>query len=109
MPRFLIERTFSLEAGLCMPGWDQSVQTHLDLIENNRLEGVTWLHSYIAPDGTKSFCLDDGPTPEAVLNAAQRNGMPIDRISEVHVLMPDTTPFSAASRAKNPLDSAVAD
>jgi Protein of unknown function (DUF4242) len=60
----------------------------LTLIENNTLDGVTWVHSYIAPGRKKSFCIYDAPTPEAVRRAAQRNGLPVDRITEVCVLDP---------------------
>lgn len=86
MPRYLVERTFP--ASLALPGPDQGAQARLTLIENNALDGVTWVHSYIAPDRKKSFCIYDAPTPEAVRRAAQRNGLPVDRITEVCVLDP---------------------
>lgn len=86
MPRYLVERTFP--ENFALPGPAQGVQTRLTFIENNALDGVTWVHSYIAPDRKKSFCIYDGPTPEAVRRAAQRNGLPVDRITEVCVLNP---------------------
>jgi hypothetical protein len=86
MPRYLVERTF-LDS-LALPGPEQGAQARLTLIENNALDGVTWVHSYIAPDRKKSFCIYDAPTPEAVRRAAQRNGLPVDRITEVCVLDP---------------------
>jgi hypothetical protein len=86
MPRYLIERTFP--DNLALPGPAQGAQVRLTFIENNALDGVTWVHSYIAPDRKKSFCIYDAPTPEAVRRAAQRNGLPVDRITEVCVLDP---------------------
>ena len=86
MPRYLVERTFP--ESLALPGPDQGVQARLTLIENNALEGATWVHSYVTPDRKRSFCIYDAPTPEAVRRAAQRNGLPVDRITEVCVLDP---------------------
>jgi hypothetical protein len=46
------------------------------------------MHSYVSPEGKKTFCIYDAPTPEALRRAAQRNNLPIDRITEVRVLDP---------------------
>jgi hypothetical protein len=86
MPRYLIERTFP--ESLTLPGPHQGMPGRLTFLENNALDGVTWVHSYIAPDRKKSFCIYDAPTPEAIRRAAQRNGVPVDRITEVYVLDP---------------------
>jgi predicted amidohydrolase YtcJ len=86
MPRYLVERTFP--EGLTLPGPEQDAQVRQAFIENNALDGVTWVHSYVAPDKRKSFCIYDAPTPEAVRRAAQRNSLPVDRITEVRVLDP---------------------
>jgi len=86
MPRYLIERTFA--ASLALPGPHQGAPDRVTFLENNALDGVTWVHSYIAPDRQKSFCIYDAPTPEALRRAAQRNGVPVDRITEVYVLDP---------------------
>ena len=86
MPRYLIERTFPER--IALPGPEQGDQPRLVFIENNAHDGVTWVHSYVAPDRNKSFCIYDAPTPEAIRRAAQRNGVPIDRITEVRVLDP---------------------
>jgi hypothetical protein len=58
------------------------------VVERNADEGVTWLHSYVSEDGTRSFCVYDGPTPEAIRKTAARNALPVDRITEVRVLDP---------------------
>ncbi len=86
MPRYLVERTFPEH--LPIPGPDQGTEACLEFIENNLFDGVTWVHSYIASDGKKSYCIYDAPTPEAIRSAAQRNSLPVDRISEVRVLDP---------------------
>ena len=86
MPRYLIERTFPER--LTLPGPQEAAQTRLAFIENNALDGVTWVHSYVVPEKKKSFCIYDAPSPEAVRRAAHRNGLPVDRITEVRVLDP---------------------
>jgi hypothetical protein len=86
MPRYLIERTFP--ENLALPGIGQGTQACLTIAENNALDGVTWVHSYVTPDRRKSFCICDAPTPEAVRRAAQRSRLPVDRITEVRVLDP---------------------
>jgi hypothetical protein len=57
-------------------------------VSNNLHDEVTWVHSYVSDDNSKSFCIYDAPTPEAVRRAARRNNMPIDKITEVRVLDP---------------------
>jgi hypothetical protein len=49
---------------------------------------VNWLHSYVSLDKTKTFCVYDAPTPEAIRQAAEVNGLPVDQITEVSVLDP---------------------
>jgi hypothetical protein len=81
-----VERTFAED--IALPGPNSPAQASLTFIENNSLDGVTWLHSYVTPDAKKSFCIYDAPTPEALRRAARRNGLPVDRIIEVRVLDP---------------------
>lgn len=86
MPRYLIERTFS--DGLMLPANSQGAQASAAVIGNNSKDGVTWIHSYVTPDRKKTFCIYDGPSPEAIRVVAKANGLPVDRISEVRVLDP---------------------
>jgi len=58
------------------------------VIETNYDDLVTWLHSWVTPDKTKTFCLYEAPSPEAIRRAARRNGLPVDKITEVRVLDP---------------------
>jgi hypothetical protein len=42
----------------------------------------------VTPDKKKTFCIYDAPSPEAIWQVAGRNGLPVDRITEVRVLDP---------------------
>ncbi len=86
MPRYLIERTFP--DGLEIPVTEEGAQACLNVVDANADVGVTWIHSYVADDKTKTFCVYDGPDPESIRNAAERNGLPVDRIEQVRVLDP---------------------
>ena len=86
MPRYLVESSFP--DGIAIPIDDEGVQTCLTVVGNNALEGVTWLHSYVTPDKKKTFCIYEAPSPEAIRSAADRNNLPVDRITQVSVLDP---------------------
>ncbi|HLI52669.1 MAG TPA: DUF4242 domain-containing protein [Thermomicrobiaceae bacterium] len=86
MPRYLVERTFV--EGLQIPVTEEGAMACLNVVGNNADQGVTWVHSYVTEDKTKTFCIYDGPDPEAIRKAAKRNGLPVDRITEVRVLDP---------------------
>lgn len=86
MPRYLIERIFP--DGLEIPTDKPGAETCAMVIERNAAEGVTWLHSYVTTDRRMTFCIYDGPDPEAIRQAASRNGLPVERITEVRVLDP---------------------
>lgn len=86
MPRYLVERTFS--EGLALPTNSEGAQASANVVRNNMKDGVTWIHSYVTPDRRKTYCIYDGPSPEAIRVVAKANGLPVDRISEVRVLDP---------------------
>lgn len=86
MPRYLIERTFS--EGLQILDDSKGADESLKIVSNNLHDEVTWVHSYVSDDKSKSFCIYDAPSPEAVRRAARRNNLPIDKITEVRVLDP---------------------
>jgi hypothetical protein len=86
MARYLVEREYPNGFGIePEAGRPESL---LAIVERNVDAGVTWLHSYVREDRTKTFCIYDGPSPEAIRKAAARNGFPVDRITEVRVLDP---------------------
>jgi hypothetical protein len=86
MPRYLVERTFPNE--LQIPADAEGARICLDVVDRNADDGVTWVHSYVSDDKRKTFCVYDGPTPEAIRRSAQRNDLPVDRITQVSVLDP---------------------
>lgn len=86
MPRYMIERTFP--EGLGLPTNAEGARVSASVVSTNATEGVTWIHSYVAPDRKRTFCVYDGPSPEAIRAAATKNGLPVDRITEVRVLDP---------------------
>lgn len=86
MPRYIIERTFP--DGLPLAPNEQGRQIAMKVIANNAEQGVTWIHSYVTSDKKKTFCVYDGPSPESIRKVAERNGLPVDRITEVNVLDP---------------------
>jgi hypothetical protein len=86
MPRYLVQRSFP--GGIAIPTNDQGAQACLGVVDNNAELGVTWLHSYVTSDKEQTFCLYDGPDPESIRTAANRNELPVDSITEVSVLDP---------------------
>jgi Protein of unknown function (DUF4242) len=86
MPRYMVERTFP--DGLGIPSDAEGARACMSVVDNNADAGVTWIHSYVTEDKRKTFCIYDGPTPEAIRQTAARNGLPIDTIVPVRVLDP---------------------
>ena len=86
MPRYIVERTFV--DGLEIPTTDDGAKTCLQVVLNNAEEQVTWVTSYVTIDRAQTYCVYDGPSPEAIHRAATANGLPIDGITEVRVLDP---------------------
>ena len=86
MPRYLVERTFP--DGLQIPQNKEGAQICLTVVTNNTDDLVTWVHSYVTDDKSKTYCIYDAPSPEAIRRAARRNNLPVDKITEVRVLDP---------------------
>ncbi len=86
MPRYLVERTFP--DGLRIPQTEEGAAVCLNVVGNNADLTVTWVHSYVNEDKTKTFCIYDAPNPEAIRKAAENNGLPVDIITKVSVLDP---------------------
>jgi hypothetical protein len=57
-------------------------------VGRNAEEGVTWIHSYVSDGGERTYCICEGPSPEAIRKAASHNRLPVDRITEVRILDP---------------------
>jgi hypothetical protein len=86
MPRYMVERTFP--EGLHVPTNADGAQALNGIVANNAEEGVSWVHSYVSADKTKTFCIYDAPSPEAIRSVGAKNGVPVDAIHEVRVLDP---------------------
>jgi hypothetical protein len=86
MPRYIVERAFGNR--LAIPAGTEGAESCLALVERNADAGVTWLHSYVSEDRKKTFCVYDGPSPEAIRKSAARNQLPVERITQVRVLDP---------------------
>jgi uncharacterized protein DUF4242 len=86
MARFIVERTFP--SGLRIPVNGDGASACGTVVDKNTESGVTWVHSYVSEDLRKTFCVYDGPSPDAIREAAERNNLPIDGITPVTVLDP---------------------
>jgi hypothetical protein len=82
MPLYVIERAFAEQ--LELTGDD------VRLIEDvNADEGVRWLFSFLSADRRRSYCLYEAPSPDAIVSAARRAGIPADVVVEVNRLSAD--------------------
>ena len=86
MPRYVIERTFP--NGLNLSVDDAAAKTCQAVVLTNSEDEVTWIHSYVSEDRLKTYCIYDALSPEAIRRSSKRNGLPVDRITEVRVLDP---------------------
>ncbi len=81
MPMYVIERNFAElldEADIDDAG--------IKLINDDA--GVRWVYSFLSADKKKTYCLYEAPNAEAILEAARRNGVPADVITEVSQYTP---------------------
>jgi len=86
MPRYIVERHFP--ACLVVPINPEGATALLNIVSVNGEEGVTWVHSYVSADKSKTFCIYDGPSADAIRQVARRNDLPVGAITEVSVLDP---------------------
>ena len=86
MARYLVERSFP--DGLALSASGKGATLCRGVVAINAGDQVTWIHSYVSEDKSKAFCIYDAPNPEAIRRVAVRNGLPVDRITEVRVLDP---------------------
>ncbi len=84
MPRYLVERVFPERWAISLT--DAGAAICQEVVARNADLGVTWIHSYVGEARKTSFCVYDGPTPEAIRRATKRNRLPVDRIIQVTVL-----------------------
>lgn len=82
----MVERTF--KDGLHIPGNGAGAMACLTVVGKNAANGVTWVHSYVTADKTKSYCIYDGPDEAAIRASAEQTGLPVDSVTAVSVLDP---------------------
>jgi hypothetical protein len=83
MPIYMIERRFAEQ--LEMTSDDVTL-----LEEINADEGVSWLFSFLSADRHRTYCLYEAPSPDAIITAARRAGIPADAVTEVNRITADT-------------------
>ncbi len=79
MPYYIIERNYAEQVQHSPDG-----AAALKLINDE--EEVRWLYSFLSIDRRKSYCVYEAPSPEAILAAAARAGLPADAIIEVDAM-----------------------
>jgi hypothetical protein len=82
----MVQRTFP--EGLHIPIANGGAELCRGVVERNADDGVTWISSFVSEDKTRTFCIYDAPTPEAIRRTAARNELPVDEITRVSVLDP---------------------
>jgi Nickel responsive protein SCO4226-like len=83
MPLYVIERRFAEQL--------EMTSDDVRLIEEvNADEGVSWLFSFLSADRHRTYCLYEAPSPDAIVTAARRAGIPADAVTEVQRITADT-------------------
>jgi hypothetical protein len=82
MPRFIIERSFADQLELTKEG-----AANIKRINDDA--GVKWVFSFLSADKRKTYCLYEAPSAEAIREAARRNNIPADVITQVDEISPE--------------------
>ena len=82
MHRYMVVRTFPAGA---LAGLDAAGKKAVNAC--NSTHGVKWVYSYANADKTKTFCIYDGPSEQAIRDAATSNKIPVDDIIEIPVVL----------------------
>jgi len=80
--RYMVVRTFPAGA---LAGLDATAKKAVNAC--NSTHGVSWVYSYANTDKTKTFCIYDGPSEQAIREAATANKIPVDDIIEIPVVL----------------------
>ena len=83
MPIYIIERSFADQL-------DLSGDDVKEIEEVNAGEGVHWLFSFFTADRRRSYCLYEAESPDAIVAAARRLGIPADVVVEVDRVTADS-------------------
>ncbi len=82
MRRYVITRTFPADV---LDGVDAADKKQVN--ENNIAVDVTWERSDANAEKTKTFCIYNGPNEAAIREAAKRNSLPVDTVTEIPVTL----------------------
>jgi hypothetical protein len=83
VPVYVIERRFAEQLDMS--------SDDVDLLEAvNADEGVSWLYSFLSADRHRTYCLYEAPSPDAIIAAAKRAGIPADVVTEVSRVTADS-------------------
>jgi Nickel responsive protein SCO4226-like len=83
VPLYVIERRFAEQL--------QMTSDEVNLLEEiNADEGVSWMFSFLSADRYRTYCLYEAPSPDAIIAAAKRVGIPADVVTEVSRVTADT-------------------
>ncbi len=80
--RYVVERTFPAGA---LDGLDAALKAKVNA--NNAKFGVRWVMSYANAAKTKTYCVYEAPSEEAIRKAAAVNALPVDAVTEVPVTL----------------------
>jgi hypothetical protein len=80
--RYVVERTFPKGA---LANLDADAKAQVN--RTNAQFGVKWLLSYSNAERTVTYCIYEGPSPEAIRQAAAANHMTAHKITEVPVTL----------------------
>ncbi|GAC1696438.1 MAG: hypothetical protein PVS2B3_07500 [Steroidobacteraceae bacterium] len=80
--RYLIERTFPAGA---LDGLDAALKARINT--TNSRYGVHWVMSYANAQKTRTYCIYEAPSEQAVREAARANNIPVDSVTEVPVTL----------------------
>jgi len=87
MPKYVIEREIPGAADLvAKEGKELAAKSNKVIKEVGE---VQWLHSYVSAD--KLYCVYISPNEEKLREHAKRGGFPINRVSEVKMMIDPTT------------------
>ena len=82
MHRFMVVRTFPAGA---LEGLDAAGKKQINT--TNSSKAVRWVYSYANADKTKTFCIYEGPSEQAIRDAATANKSPVDYVVEIPVVL----------------------
>jgi hypothetical protein len=80
--RYVVERTFPKGA---LDGLNADAKASVN--RNNAQFGVKWVMSYANAEKTRTFCIYEGPSEDAIRAAAKANKLPVDSVTEVPVTL----------------------